>query len=136
MLKFPKHDLSSFHEAIQSARIVETKTVMAFARVSRHLAAARKEVSTAKFKYNTRLKRLLADDRFTYGKTLREQKLFAEASLVEEQRALDEATDNLNKITVYLSCIDKVLANAKHHREDISKRIKVLEVEHGIQEVD
>jgi len=132
-LKMPGQDTASFHAAIRSARIVETKAVILYAKASRYLASARKNVSDAKFEYSTKLKQLLSDPHMN-GLSQRRYREKCEASLVEEQHALDLAVDSLTRLTVFTDCVDRVLSNTRHHREDLSKRIKILEVEYGIGE--
>jgi hypothetical protein len=121
-LKFPKESLDSFHEAIQSAREVETLAVVLYARVARHLAQSRKEVAAAKF-----VLRLRAQE-------LKREFEVKDIVLDEEQRKLNEAEDLHTKVSVFLECVDKVISNCKHHREDISKRIRVAEIQYGIKE--
>lgn len=133
-LKNPGEDLKSYNEIIDETRKVETYTVIIYTKVSKHLAVARRRVSDYKFELQIKLKQLMTNNGFFKYKPIKDRKQYAELTLVEEHKNLENALNDLNAIAVYLECVNKVLGNCKHHREDLSKRIRVKEIEHGILE--
>lgn len=133
--KFPSDstpDFEQFSDAVDRARSVETRSVLLFTRVSRYLPEAKLVLMKAQQDYRLSLKILLSDKEYFKGMNQKERQMYAEASLADEQQVIEVATDRLNRLTVYRDCVDKVLLNCRHSREDLSKRIKLLEIEKGI----
>ena len=130
---FPEDtNFDQFNKAVDRARSVETKSVLLFTRVSRHVPEAKAVLVQKQQEYRLELKVLLSDKTFFDGMSQKERQMYAEASLSDEQVAIDKAQDRLMRLTVYRDCVDKVLLNCRHSREDLSKRIKLLEIEKGI----
>lgn len=134
-MRSPDDTMESIQIAIDSARQVETKAVVIYAKISRFLAQARKNVTDAKFRFRLQFQKILTDKaaKQNYRALTKQQwSWIAESALTEEQRQVDESVDILTRITVFMDCVDRILANAKHLREDISKKIRIKEVEKGI----
>ncbi len=135
MLQFPSEsDLESFKIAILTARRVDQQATLIYTTMSMHLANAKQDLVTAKVEFRVSYKALMADPEFAYVKGSNKKQIF-ECMLVEEQRKLDFAQELVERIKAYLQCVDRVLANVKHTREDISRKLKVLDVQREIQEV-
>lgn len=84
------------------------------------------------FKVKTKL--LLADPEYLSNSTQTDRKMFAEAYLIDEQKSVDTWDDRVNRLKLFQDCVSKALSTAKHHREDIGKRLRVIEVQRELGE--
>lgn len=126
---------SDLDSAMQRARIVENRATIYYTRVSRHLAKAKDEVRSAKHEYSITLKTLLFDKEFCPELSETGRKRNAELCLTDQAEKLCKCEDLFSNLSMYITSIDKVLSAAKHTREDLGRRVKLLDVRKEIQEI-
>ena len=127
----PNDELSSFHKAVESARLVEDKALKLFAKVVRFTGEARRAVANQKLALAIQFRELFNSEGIK-DLTKHERKLHADSCLGEETKKLDDAEVIYEKMTLYLDCVKRVINAANHHRADIAKRLKVMEIEANI----
>lgn len=133
-LILPNESLESFAQAIDSARKVEGALVQLYGRISRYLADAKQMLDQVKVTFKVKTKLLLADPEYLSNSTQTDRKMFAEAYLIDEQKSVDTWDDRVNRLKLFQDCVSKALSTAKHHREDIGKRLRVIEVQRELGE--
>lgn len=132
-LILPKDTFTSYGDSIDSALRVETKLTTIFTKVQRYVVDAKQSLDSAKRIYKLRLQALIYDREFQDGRTKKERELYAEAHMVEEQKEVDKWQDRVNRYLAFNECLLKVLSVCKHIREDINKKIKVLEISQQLE---
>ena len=131
----PESSLDSYHKAIESSGNVESQAVLIHMRMGQFLASYKEKLGVAKAEFNFKLRDLLADDQVVDAKrTARERRLIAENILMDEELELESLKDAISKINSYRECVDRVITLAKNHRSDMSKRIKIINVQTEIGE--
>ena len=131
----PESSLDSYHKAIESSGNVEAQAVLIHMRMGRFLSYYKEKLGISKAEFNFKLRDLLADDQVVDAKrTARERRLIAENILMDEELEIASFTDMVSKINAYRECVDRVITLAKNHRSDLSKRIKIINVQTEIGE--
>lgn len=124
--------LDDFDIALRASREVENRATIYFTRISKHLAKAKDNLRSAKFVLKLATKSLLIDQEFLKHKKESERKIYADVALLEESQNLEVYQDLVNNLTCYRDTLDKILSSAKHFREDIGRRIKLIDIKREI----
>ena len=127
--------MDGFHRAIVCGRKVETQATMIYNRMSRYLAEARSELIRAKRVYKVAYQALFADPEAKEF-SVKDRERYAKDHLTEEENKLDDSQNDVQQLTLYLGCVDRVIQTVKHYREDVGRRLKVIDIQHEIGEVN
>jgi len=120
----PGDGLDGFHEALNSAREAEAKAVLIYSRISRYLMDAKVSMTEAKLVLLSKQRELRSRATLAYSDRAEVLAPYAEKVL--------RADLSHQRLRAYLDCVDRLLSNVKHFREDLSKKLKVLEIERQI----
>lgn len=124
-------NLDEFHKSIQRAREVETSTVRIYTRMSMFLAQAKAELARVKAKLNAEFRSLISSPEIENKK----KDYVISRYLWEDQEQVEKVQQSVQQIQTYLECVDRILSTVKHSREDLGRRIRVLDVQREIQEL-
>lgn len=136
-LKVPSEDdsLYAYDAAINKAIELERDVTRYYIKAGELSAETKRQLILARTDYKLKLKALLADEDFELpGRTRQERELFLSAYLVDEQKEIDRCEDRHIKLDTFLQCVNKLLQNITHYRQDIGRKIKVLCVKREIGE--
>ena len=120
----PGEGLDGFHEALNSARVAESKGVLMYSRVSQWTLDAKVRLTEAKLLYLSKKRALRARATLAYSD---QEDVLAPYAEKVARRDLEH-----QRLRAYLDCIDRLLSNVKHFREDLSKKLKVIEIERQV----
>lgn len=134
MLECPQDNTTvGISNAIKSARQVESLATFYYTKFSRKLAEAKSAVASLKTLYKANLSSLLLDSDFCEGESRPTRKAYAEAKLIEDFERLERAEDHVMKVQLYIKALERVLAAAKHTREDIGRKLKLIDIDKEIK---
>lgn len=129
-LKYPETaSPAEVGEAIAAARRVENRTVIYYTRASKRLAVAKELAACLKTSLRLKTKALLTDNTYYRNLPPTKRKAQIELDLMEDQEALNKAVDLVSHWNLYLEAIQRVLESAKHTREDIGRKLKLIQID-------
>lgn len=114
-IKQPEDTLDSFGDALISCRKAENCLTSVYIKMSSHLVLAKQVLKECDLKFKIRDKH--GDD------------------CDVELEAKSEAKQRVDSITIFIDCVNKLLSVVKHTREDIGRRIKLLDIQKDIKEI-
>ena len=120
----PKDGFKDFLTAVDEARRVESAAVILYTRFSRYLVGGRRKLADAKLLLKTKKGDYDGQEFLAYEDRRKALKGY------EDQ--VEESQEEVHEIMTFIDCVERLLSLTKHFREDLSKRLKALEIERGI----
>ena len=119
----------SYTTAWRVAAKAEGFTSWAFVKFSQKKRAVKDAVITKKFEVTLRRQELL--DEAPEFKTKKELSEWVDVELTSLNVEHEVLSNLLEDITVFMTAINKVSGQIKHFREDLGRRLRLREIEHG-----
>ena len=131
-----EENLQSFHSAIEKARVVESKAVQYLTQVTGKISTWKNQISNLRYQLKLKRKEILLSEAYQYHQKSENRKDYIEVQTADIELQAIEAQAKLDRLLLFREAILKVISAAKNSRSDISKKLKVVEIQYNINEIE